>query len=183
MSRIQAVDPAAADPKAQPLLAGVQKSLGLTPNLYRVAAHSPAALEGLLSLTGALGKGRFNARTRESIALAVGEANACDYCLSAHSALGKMAGLDADAIAAARAARSADPRTAALVGFARALVDRRGRVTDAELAELRAAGVSEAEIVETVAHTALNIFTNYLNHVADTEIDFPAVHAGAASAA
>src|SRR5437762_1763539 len=97
MSRIPAVQSTDADPKARPLLDAVAESLGVTPNLFKVAAQSPAALEGLLGLNAALAGGAFDAKTREAIALAVAEANACDYCLSAHAALGKHAGLsDAD---------------------------------------------------------------------------------------
>lgn len=106
MSRIPAIDPARADAKAQPLLDAVNKSLGVTPNLFRVAANSAAALEGLLDLNGALAKGRLDARTRETIALAVAEANGCDYCLSAHSVLGAGAGLSEADIAAARVGRA-----------------------------------------------------------------------------
>ena len=110
MSRIAALDPAAAEPKAKSLLDGVQKSLGGTPNLFRVAAQSPAALEGLLSLSGALGHGALRPRVREAIALAVAEANACDYCLSVHTVLGRGAGLSDAEITAAREAGRRTPR-------------------------------------------------------------------------
>lgn len=181
MSRIPAVDPAFADPKAKPVLDTIQKALGVTPNLYRVAAQSPAALKGLFALTGALTQGSFDARTREAIALAVAEANACDYCLSAHTALGKGAGLSDPDIADAREGRAADPRTHAILRFARLLVENRGHATDRDLTQARQAGLSEGDIVETVANTIDNIFTNYLNHVAGTDIDFPVVRAGVAA--
>ncbi len=180
MSRINAVDPAEAPEKSRPFLDAVNKSLGMTPNLFRVAAQAPAALEGMVSLTGALSRGRINARTREAIALAVAQTNGCDYCLSAHSLLGKGAGLTEDAIAAARHAGSADPRIAAILTLARAIVEQRGRISDAELAAARTAGLTDGEIVEVVGHVVANIFTNYLNNLADTDIDFPAVHAAAA---
>lgn len=180
MSRINAVDPAEAPEKARPFLDAVNKSLGMTPNLFRVAAQAPAALEGMVSLTGALSHGRINARTREAIALAVAQTNGCDYCLSAHSLLGKGAGLTEDAIAAARQAASADPRIAAILTLARAIVDQSGRISDAELAAARSAGLTEGEVVEVVGHVVSNIFTNYLNNLADTDIDFPVVHAAAA---
>ena len=183
MSRIAAIDPSAADPKVQTLLEAVRKSLGMVPNLFRVAAQSPAALEGLLNLEGAAARGRLPLRTREAIALAVAEANGCDYCLSAHSLLGQRAGLSESAIAAARAGTADDARTAAVLGFARAVLAKRGEVSDADLAAARAAGISDGELVETVAHTVLNIFTNYLNNVAHTEIDFPVVRHGHALAA
>lgn len=177
MSRIQPVNPAAAQGKAKDLLDAVQKALGVTPNLFRVAAQSPAALEGVLSLSGALSHGKLSAKLREQIALAVAERNACDYCLSAHTLLGKGAGLAPSDIAQARAGRASDPKTDAALQFAALVVSKQGRVTDGELMVLRAEGFGDAEIVEIVAAVVLNILTNYLNHVAQTDIDFPVVRA------
>lgn len=182
MSRIPTIDPALADARTAPLLDAVRKSLGLVPNLFRTAAQAPAALEGLLGLNGALAKGTLKARSREAVALAVAEANACDYCLSAHSVLGAGAGLSAADIAAARHASAADPRLSAVLRLARRIVETRGRVSDADLADARAAGLADGEIVETVAHVVVNIFTNYLNNLAQTDIDFPVVHADAVAA-
>lgn len=179
MSRIAAVDPATAQDKTKDLLAGVHKALGVTPNLYRVAGQSPAALDGLLALTGALNHAKLGPKTREAVALAVAQANECDYCLSAHTLLGKGAGLTPEQIAQARDGSASDGKTAAVLRFARSLVANRGHASDAELAGLRQAGLGEDEIVETVALTVLNIFTNYLNHVAETDIDFPVVRATA----
>lgn len=181
MSRIPALDPASG--KAQELLAAVAAKLGATPNLFKVAAHSPAALEGLLSLNGALGSGVLPGRTRESLAIAVAEVNGCDYCLSAHSLLGKGAGLSDADITLARAGRAADGKAEAALAFARAVVAQRGKVGDADLAAARAAGLDDGALVEVVAHVAMNIFTNYLNNVAETEIDFPVVRSGAPRAA
>jgi AhpD family alkylhydroperoxidase len=174
MSRIAAVNPETAPATVKPLLDGVQKGLGATPNMFRVAGQSPAALEALVGFFGAVGKGSFNARTREAIALRVSEANACDYCLSAHTALGKGAGLDDHALAAARQGKSEDPRLAALLSLAQATVDQRGRVGTA-LDDARRAGLTDGEIVELVANVSLTIFTNYLNELAGTDIDFPVV--------
>jgi uncharacterized peroxidase-related enzyme len=173
MSRVAAIDPSTAPAPVKTLLDGVQKGLGATPNLFRVAAQSPAALESLVGLFGAVGK-TFNARTREAIALAVSEANGCDYCLSAHTALGKHAGLTDDALDKARLAKSDDARVGALLKLTRAIVDRRGRVGEG-LDEARRSGASDAEIVEVVANVALTTFTNYLNELAETDIDFPVV--------
>jgi uncharacterized peroxidase-related enzyme len=172
--KIDAIDPNTASSNVKPLLDGVKKALGVVPNVFRVAAQSPAALESLVAQVGATGKGTFNAKTRESIALAVSEANGCDYCLSAHSALGKHAGLGDDAIAHARDARSDDARLGAILGLTRAIVDHRGRASKA-LDDARKAGLSDGEIVEVVANVAATIFTNYLNELAETEIDFPVV--------
>jgi uncharacterized peroxidase-related enzyme len=163
---------------AQPLLNGVRAKLGSVPNLFRLLAVSPAALEGYLGLSGALGKGALDARTRERIALAVAEFNGCGYCTSAHAYLGKhVAGLTDAEIAANRHGRSTDDHAAAAVKFAVRVVDARGHVSDADVAAIRAAGYSDAEVLEIVLHVALNTLTNYVNEVAATAIDFPAVKA------
>lgn len=183
MSRISPVDPAVAEGKLRELFAGIQKGLGAVPNLYRVIARSSAALEGALGLTGALGRGRIGARLREQIAIAVAQENGCDYCLSAHTALGKGLRIpDAD-LTLAREGRASDPQDGAALRFALRVVERRGRVSDADLEEVLRAGFDEGQVVELVANVVLNVFTNYLNHVADTEIDFPVVRASAAKAA
>ncbi len=175
MNRIANVELAAAPEVVRTTLAAVAKGLGGTPNLFLVAARSPAALEAMTGLFGATGKGRLSAADREAIALAVSEINRCDYCLSAHSALGARAGLDASAMDAARGGESSLPKRSALLGLARRLVEARGRVSDAEVAAARAAGVTDEELLEVVANVALTTFTNYVNELAQTEIDFPVV--------
>jgi uncharacterized peroxidase-related enzyme len=177
MSRIETVNPTQATGKAKELLDGVKSKLGMTPNLMRVMANSPAVLDAYLKFSGTLGSGDLPAKTREQIALAVGQANRCDYCLSAHSAIGKMVGLTADQILDSRRGSSAEPTTNAVLRFARQLVDKRGLVSDADLAAVRSAGWNDGAIAEIVANVALNIFTNYFNHVAETEIDFPRAEA------
>lgn len=174
MSRIPAIDPSTASNTVKPLLEGVQKGLGATPNMFRVAAQSPAALEALVSFFGAVGKGSFDARTREAVALAVSEANACDYCLSAHTALGKQAGLDENGLADARLGKSDDKRHAALLTLARVIVEKRGRVGGA-LDAARRADLTDADVIELVANVSLTLFTNYMNELACTDIDFPVV--------
>ena len=183
MSRIPALDPAAVQGKAKDLLDAVQKALGVTPNMFRVAAHSPAALEGLLGLNAAVNHGTLAAKVREQLALAVAENNSCDYCLSAHTFLGKDAGLSDADVVQARQGRASDPKADAAVRFAQSLVDNRDHPSDAELVALRRGGFSDGEIVDLVAATVLNIFTNYLNRVAETEIDFPVVRSGVGTAA
>lgn len=175
MPRLSSLTSTQVDEKARPLLDGVKRKLGLVPNLMGTLAHSPAALEGYLSFSAALAKGALPARLREQIALAVGEANDCQYCLAAHTALGRSAGLTEDEIAQSRRGSSTDPKADAALTFARTVVIKRGGVTDGDVEALRNAGFSDAEIVEVVANVALNIFTNYFNHVAQTEVDFPAV--------
>lgn len=166
---------------AHPLLEAVKKQLGVVPNLFRTVAHSPAALEGYLGLTAALGKGVLPAATRERVALAVAQVNGCGYCLAAHSYLGKnLAKLDEAEIAANRRGRSNDAKADAAVRFAAAVAHERGHVGDDAVRAVRAAGYDDAQIVEIVMHVALNTWTNYLNEVAKTEIDFPQAPALAA---
>ncbi len=175
MPRLKAIETAEAEPKTKALLDGVQKKLGMTPNLMRTMANSPAVLEAYLGLGNALGKGALQPRLREQIALTVGELNGCQYCLSAHSALGKMVGLGEEEIADSRRGVSPDRKTEAALQFARTVVAERGWVSDDDVAALRAGGTTDAELAEIVGVVALNIFSNYFNHVADTEVDFPEV--------
>ena len=177
MSRIPTPATVDAAPQAaHALLNGVKAQLGLVPNLFRVLANSPAALGGYLGLNGALAKGALDARTRERIALAVAEVNGCGYCLAAHTFIGtNLAKLDAAEIAANRAGRSNDAKADAAVRFAVAVTEARGHVGDEALAAVRAAGWSDAEILEITVHVALNTLTNYVNEVAGTEVDFPVV--------
>jgi uncharacterized peroxidase-related enzyme len=181
MSRITIPAREAAPAASQPLFEAVEKSLGVVPNLYRLVGHSPAALGGLLGLNGALSRA-LDARTRERIALAVAQVNGCDYCLSAHSYLGlNVAKLDAAEIALNRRGHSADPKADAAVAFAAKVAAARGRVGDADIAAVKLAGHTEAQIVEIISLVALNFFTNLINNVAETEIDFPVVRAAEAA--
>jgi uncharacterized peroxidase-related enzyme len=177
MNRLVQIDPATATGKTQQLFNGVQAKLGIVPNLFRVFGNSPAALEGYLNFSGALAGGVLNAKIREQIALAVAEINDCTYCRSAHTYIGGKVGLSADEIANARQVTATDERTAAILNLARNVVVQRGELSDGEFQSARAAHLTDAEIVETVANVALNLLTNYLNHVARTVVDFPEVKA------
>ena len=173
MSRFKAIPPESATGRAKDLLEAVNAQLGMVPNMMRAMANAPAVLDGYLSLGGALEKGRLSVRIREQLALAVGQANQCDYCVAAHSAIGTTVGLTADQIRDSRLGTAVDSRVAALIRFARELVEARGRVTDRDLAAVRAAGFDDGVIAEVVANVALSVFTNYFNQVAGTDIDFP----------
>ena len=179
MSRIPTPATIEAAPAAsQSYLQAVKAQLGVAPNLFRLVANSPAALEGYVSLFGALGKGELPAATRERIALAVAEINACNYCLSAHTYLGRnVAKLDDAEMAANRNGTSNDGKADAAVRFAVKVARLRGHVTDADFQAVKTAGYSDAQIIEIVQHVALNTWTNYINSVAETEIDFPVVTA------
>ena len=183
MARLQPIDPADAPGKANALLDAVQKSHGKAPNLLRTLAHSPAALEGYLSFSKALSGGRLDARLRESIALAVAGETGCDYCASAHTAIGRSLGLSEDELAHNLRGRSDNPHTAAALRFVKAVIAKRGFVSDEDLLRVRDAGFSDGDIAEMVGAVALNMFTNYFNHVAGTEIDFPLVPADSRKAA
>jgi uncharacterized peroxidase-related enzyme len=175
MTRIAALNPSDASANAQAMLAAVQKKLGIVPNLFKTFAHSPAVLGSYLAQSEALAGGVLPASLREQIALATAGVNQCDYCASAHTLLGKGAGVSAQEAALNLHGNATDSKVAAALSFANAIVDSRGRVSDVQLAAVRAAGYNDAEVVEIIAHVALNIFTNYFNHIAATEIDFPLV--------
>ena len=175
MSRIPTPASIEAAPEAsRPLLEAVKKQFGMVPNLFRLVSTSPVALEGYLGLNGALSKGNLPAATRERIALAVAEINGCAYCLSAHSYIGKnLAKLDDAEIAANRHGHSNDPKADAAVRFAAKVTQQRGHVSDEDLRAVKLAGYDDAQVIEMVLHVALNTWTNYINEVAKTVIDFP----------
>ncbi len=181
MSRIAIPTRDSAPAGSQPILDAVNKQLGVVPNLFRLVSLSPAALAGYTGLSGALTKA-LDVKTRERIALAVAQVNGCDYCLSAHTYLGlNLAKISPEEIALNRTGISGDPKAGAAVHFAVQVAERRGRVRDAELAAVRAAGFTDAQIVEIVGLVAENMFTNFINNVAETDIDFPVVHANEAA--
>ncbi len=181
MPRIQPVDPQTATGATATHLATTQKLFGSIPNMFATAAQSPAVIEAMLGFFGALGKASLGAKVGEQIAIAVAQANGCGYCLSAHTAIGKMHGVAAADLEGARRAQASDRKVAALLTLATAINQSRGHVDDATLAAARSAGVTDAEIVEVVAHVALNVFTNTLNNVSETEIDFPRVELSSAA--
>jgi uncharacterized peroxidase-related enzyme len=180
MSRIPTPASIDAAPVAShPLLEGVKKQLGVVPNMFRLIANSPAALRGYVGLSDALNKGTLPAATRERIALAVAEVNGCSYCLSAHAYLGKnLAKLDDAEISANRHGTSNDPKADAAVRFAVELVRERGHVGEDGVRAVKAAGYDDAQVIEIVLHVALNTWTNFINVVGATDIDFPVVTAG-----
>ena len=177
MPRLDPIDSTAAAAKTRSLLDGVQKALGMTPNMMLTMAHSPAVLEGYLGFGKALGGGGLSAKLREQVALAVAGANRCDYCASAHTAIGRHLGLDLAELDRNLHGTASDAKSQAALDFARAVVSKQGRVGDDDLRRVRAAGYGDDEIAEVIAHVALNILTNYFNQVAQTAVDFPLVKA------
>ncbi|MEU8663526.1 carboxymuconolactone decarboxylase family protein [Actinoplanes philippinensis] len=177
MSRIATVDPATAEGQARTLLSRVERALGVTPNMMRAMATSPAVLDAYLQFSGALSKGLLPARVQEQIALVAAVQNECGYCLAAHTVLGARAGVSEDDLVAGRDARASDPKVEAALTFARQIIATKGFVSDDDLAAVRKAGYGDGEIGEIVAAVALNTFTNYFNSVGQTTLDFPAVSA------
>jgi uncharacterized peroxidase-related enzyme len=176
MSAFTPVEPGTATGKAAELLADVQQALGVTPNMTKVMANSPALLQGYLALSGALAGGVLPAATREQLAIAIAEYNGCEYCLSAHTYIGaNIAKVDAEELEAARDAKASDPHAAGLLALSDAIARGRGNVEDADLRAAREAGATDAEIGEVVGHLALNVLTNYFNILARVENDWPAV--------
>ncbi len=173
-TRIQPL-PSDTSGEAGEVMNAVKQKLGKVPNIMATFAHSPAVLKAYLAYNEALAKGELSAGLREQIALAVAGKNACDYCASAHTAMAKGAGVEADEATRNLEGRATDERTARILAFAQSVVDKRGWVDDSEVAALRKAGITDGELVEIIATIAINIFTNYFNHIAGTEIDFPVV--------
>lgn len=170
MPRIPALSPEQAPAESRALLEAVQAKLGRIPNITRTLAHSPAVLGAYLKFSAALTGGSLSASERETVALAVAQANGCGYCLSAHSMMGKNAGLTTEAMASARSGEGS-----AIAAFARQVTLTRAQLNDSDVAQARASGLGDAQIVEILALVAMNTLTNYVNHVALTEIDFPVV--------
>ena len=173
MARIRPVDEGSVETATAELLGSLKKKMGTIPNLISTMANSPAVTRAYLGFSQALAGGTLPRRLAEQIALVVGETNGCEYCLAAHTVLGQGAGLTEEETRDARRATSQNERERVALEFARKVVQDRGVVTDTDVAQLRRAEYTDGQIVEVVATVALNLFTNYFNHVAGTEVDFP----------
>ena len=175
MSRITVIEQNTANAEQKALLDAIQGQLGMVPNFLKVLANSPVALQAFLGLHGVANAGSLTPQTRERIALALAQQNSCEYCVSAHTAIGRKAGLTGDEIAAARAGTSEDAKAAIAVKLARSLVEHKGDITTAELIEAREAGYTDADIVEIITHVGMNLLTNILGKASRVDIDFPKV--------
>ncbi|MEJ8567153.1 carboxymuconolactone decarboxylase family protein [Elongatibacter sediminis] len=174
MPTINPVNASAGSPAAE-ILGAIKSKIGMVPNIYATMAHSPALLHAYLGYGEGLGQGVLGAALAEQIALTVAGENGCDYCASAHSALARGAGVASDEATRNLRGEASDPRTAVILDFVRKVVKNRGHVEAADLQALRNREVSDAELVEIIAHVGMNLFTNYFNHIVDTDIDFPVV--------
>jgi uncharacterized peroxidase-related enzyme len=175
-NRIPLLDPTSATGKTKQMFDDMVARFGFVPNLFRVLGNAHAALEAYSNFSSALHGGTLDTRVQEQIALAVAESNLCDYCIRAHVILGRKAGLTEDEIADAIRAKAVNTKTDAIMKLARGIIVERGEISDLELERARAAGLTDGEIVEIVANVVLNIFMNYLDHVARTVVDFPEVN-------
>ncbi|MBY0236169.1 MAG: carboxymuconolactone decarboxylase family protein [Burkholderiaceae bacterium] len=175
MSRVQLIDPAQTTGERKLVLDQIQGAFGATPAMFRAVANSTAALKSMWGSFAALGAGVIPAKLGEQIAVAVADSNDCEYCLAAHTALGRKAGATAAEMAAAQQGESADPQTAAALRFALKLVNERAQLNDVDVQALRDVGFDDGQVVEILAHVALNLFTNYVNVAFAVPVDFPAV--------
>ena len=176
MQRINQIDTSAASAETAKLLADVKSGMGMVPNIISTMANSKILLEAYLGLSGTLSGGTLSQVLSEQIALAVAGANQCDYCASAHTALGTMAGISEDELADNLRGGSSDPKTKLVLDFVGEIVRTQGRISDTSLVLMHSNGFSDEEILEIFGHVMLNIFTNYFNHLVGTEIDFPVVN-------
>ncbi len=175
MSRIEMVNPEQATGEKKEILSQIHKTFGVTPNMFKTIGNSTAALKMMWAGFGALGAGKLGAKLGEQIAVAIADTNRCEYCLAAHTALGKGAGLSAETMALAQAGKSDDLKTQAALTFAVKLVKERAHISEADVESLRKAGFDNDEIAEILAHVALNIFTNYTNVAFNVPVDFPKI--------
>ncbi len=175
MNRVPLIDRNATSVERKQTLDAIHAAFGATPAMFRAVANSPAALNSMWGSFAALGGGAIGARLGEQIAVAIANRNACNYCLAAHTALGMKAGMSAEVMAAAQAGESTEPKTRAALQFALKLVEQRGQVDAADVENVRKAGFNDEEIVEILAHVALNLFTNYVNIALEVPVDFPTV--------
>lgn len=175
MSRINTLPTENVPSDTKKLFDQVHAKLGRVPNLMQTLGHSPSALRGYLSLNESLSHGTLTAKDRERIALAVAEHNGCDYCLAAHSAIGKMVGLNPNQIAESRNGYASDSKADALLRFVQRVLASNGQIDDSDLEQFRAEGYSDGDVAEVIAHISLSVLTNFFNNVAKTEVDFPEV--------
>jgi uncharacterized peroxidase-related enzyme len=175
MNRINAITPENASGKTKELFDGIKGKLGRVPNVFQLMGNSPAVLEGYLKFSESLNGGVLDPKLRELIAISVAETNVCEYCLSAHVAIGKSVGLNEQEIELGREQRSENPKFNAALRFVRIMVTSRAEMSDSDLGDLKAAGFNDAEIAEILAAVGINIFTNYFNHITQPEVDFPKV--------
>ncbi|WP_299884109.1 carboxymuconolactone decarboxylase family protein [uncultured Lacinutrix sp.] len=177
-TRIETLNPETTTGKSKELFNAVQNKLGFIPNLIKVFGNSPATLQTYLSLGELTASGEFTNKYREQLALAIAESNACNYCLSAHTAIGKMNGLTDEQTQQSRQGFANEEKAQAGLQFAKLVTENRGQVSTEAINDVKTAGFNDGEILEIVLNVVSNTLTNYVNHIAETEVDFPSVEAG-----
>lgn len=170
MSRLKVIE--SAEGKTQEMLKGIESKLGRVPNIFKGMANSEATLGFYMAGSEALGASKLTATEKEALALAIGSKNECKYCQSAHTAIAGSMGVSESDIESYKSLKSADEKTQSLINFALAVMEKKGFVTDAEIQDVKSKGYTDAHISEVVAVVAINVFTNYFNHVNDTVVDF-----------
>ncbi len=177
-TRIKTLNPETTGGTAKELFNAVENKLGFIPNLIKVFGNSPATLKAYLSLGEINGGGNFSNKFREQLALAIAEENECNYCLSAHTAIGKMNGLTDEQTEQNRQGLAEDYKTQTGLQFAKKVTVNRGVVSNEDIQKVKDAGYTDGDILEIVLNVVANTLTNYVNHIAETEVDFPKVEAG-----
>lgn len=175
MSRVKLIDPKLISGDHGEILQKVKNAFGTVPNMFKAIGNSKVALESMWTSFEALGRGKIDAKFAEQLAVHVADLNRCEYCLSAHTLLGKKAGASDVEMLAAQRGESTDPRIQAALSFSKKLVTQKARISKDDVEQVRSAGFSDEEIAEILAHVALNIFTNYTNVAFDVPVDFPKV--------
>lgn len=158
---------------SQAILTQINQAFGGVPNMFKAVSNSPAALKSMWGSFGALGAGTLGPQLGELIAVAIANRNKCEYCLAAHTVLGAQAGASAEQLAEAQVGQAQDAKTAAVLNFVLKVVDKAAQIDTADVESLRAQGFADEQIVEILAHIALNIYTNYINVAFDVPVDFP----------
>lgn len=177
-TRIKTLNPETTTGKSKELFNAVQNKLGFIPNLIKVFGNSPVTLQTYLNLGELTASGNFSNKFREQLALAIAEENDCNYCLSAHTAIGKMNGLSDEQTEQNRQGFSNDAKTQVALQFAQKITSKRGQVSSQEIQEFKNAGYNDSDVLEVILNVVANTLTNYVNHIAETKIDFPLVESG-----
>ena len=181
MSRIKPITPEKATGEVKEFYSVLQKKMGRLPNIFQNLGNSPYALKAYINFSEALSHTSLSPKLREQISLVVGQENQCNYCLCAHTAIGKQLGLTDEEIMFARQGRSKDPKTQAILQFVKSVVDNKGHLKDQEFNNLRAQGISDQELTQIMLAINFNMFTNYFNHITEPVLDFPQVEELSAS--
>lgn len=175
MSRLNNVTPEQATGDLAATYGAIKKQMGGVVNLFQALGNNPSSLTAYLQIGGLLKDSGLSAVELETIALVSARTNGCHYCESAHSALGKMAGMKPEEILTVRKGEGSDTKSKALVHFVKEVISEKGRVSDATFNSIKAAGYNDSQVTAIFLSVAQNIFTNYFNNFNGTVVDFPKI--------